>query len=214
MKLLRIQTLALLLAVLLLGLAPSACDSGPGGGAAKGGCAIADQLKEFGLVLVPLSAWTKKRLGGDLNPMDLLQRPCLPQPLAPRVEIDDRTEFYVFYSPAGAKAGEQVVLTWYYGRPQRVLTRPQVKVLVRRQGFERPLAVSQIWSAPHGSSQILSLGGLNSVQSKAEWEASRIYGPRTLVISRFAGFEDNRPRAGETLAEAHFEIHEKGVQVY
>jgi hypothetical protein len=146
--------------------------------------------------------------------MDLLARPCLANSVAPKVDIDERTEFYVFYSPPEAKAGEQVVFTWYYGRPQRVLSQPQVKVLVKRDGFERPLAISQIWSAPHGSSKLLSMGGLNSVQSKAQWEASRIFGPRTLIISRFAGFDQARARTGETLARVHFEIHEKGVQVY
>lgn len=202
------------LAALVLGLALMACDSGPGGKAAKGGCTIGGQLNKEGLVMVPLSAWTKKRLGDGFGPMDLLKRPCLAEPLAPKVEIDDRTEFYVFYSPAEGKAGEQVVFTWYYGRPERVLSRPLIKVLVKRDGFERPLAISQIWSAPHGSSKLLSMGGLNSVKSKAQWEASRIFGPRTLFISRFAGFDKARVLTGETLAKVHFEIHEKGVQVY
>lgn len=197
-----------------MALALTGCDSGTGGKTAKGGCTIGGQLKKDGLVLVPLSAWTKKRQGDDFGPMDLLKRPCLAEPLAPKVDIDDRTEFYVFYSPPDGKAGEQMVFTWYYGRPERVLSRPLLKVLVKRDGFERPVAVSQIWSAPHGSSKILSMGGLNSVQSKAQWEASRIFGPRTLVISRFAGFDQGRARTGETLAKVHFEIHEKGVQVY
>lgn len=197
-----------------MGLALVGCDSGAGGKAPKGGCTIAGQLKKDGLVLVPLSAWTKKRLDDDFGAMDLLKRPCLAEPLASRVEIDDRTEFYVFYSPPDAKAGQQVVFTWYYGRPRRVLARPLIKVLVKRDGFERPLAISQIWSAPHGSSKLLAMGGLNSVQSKAQWEASRIFGPRTLVVSRFAGFDRARVLTGETLAEVHFEIHQKGVQVY
>jgi len=210
------KNLAVALAVLAMGVAVAlaGCDSGPGGKTGKGGCTIADQLRKDGLVLVPLSAWTKKRLDDNLAPMDLLKRPCLAEPVAAKVEIDDRTEFYVFYSPSDGKAGEQVVFTWYYGRPQRVLSRPLIKVLVKRDGFERPLVISQIWSAPHGSSKILSMGGLNSVQSKAQWEASRIFGPRTLIISRFAGFDQARALTGETLAEVHFEIHEKGVQVY
>lgn len=208
------KNLALALAALVLALGLTSCDSGRRGRATKGGCVIAGQLEKKGLVLVPLSAWTKKRLGDGFGPMDLLERPCLDQTVAPKVEIDDRTEFYVFFSPLEAKAGDQVVFTWYYGHPERVLARPLVKVLVKRDGFDRPLAISQIWSAPHGSSKLLSMGGLNSVQSKAQWEASRIYGPRTLVVSRFAGFDHNRARAGETLAEVHFEIHEKGVQVY
>ena len=197
-----------------MGLALVGCDSGAGGKTPKAGCTIAGQLKKDGLVLVPLSAWTKKRLDDDFGAMDLLKRPCLAEPLASKVEIDDRTEFYVFYSPPDAKAGQQVVFTWYYGRPQRVLARPLIKVLVKRDGFERPLAISQIWSAPHGSSKLLSMGGLNSVQSKAQWEASRIFGPRTLIISRFVGFDRARALTGETLAEVHFEIHQKGVQVY
>lgn len=215
MSLLPRKYLALVLALLVLGLA--ACDSGPGGKAAKGGCTIAGQLDKEGLVMVPLSAFTKKRITGDgsWGPLKLLARPCLPEPLAQRVEIDDRTEFYVFYSPPEAKSGEQVVFAWYHGRPARLLSRPQLKVLVQREGFARPLAISQIWSAPHGSSKILSLGGLNSVQSKAQWEASRIYGPRTLLISRFLGFDpDGRLQIGETLDQVDFEIHEKGVQLY
>lgn len=214
MSCLRHKIAGLVLVFLLPALALSACDSDREGGGVKGGCTIADQLKKNGVVLVPLSAWTKKRLGGDFAPMDLLQRPCLEDPLAPRVEIDDRTEFYVFYSPPEAKAGERVLFTWYYGHPQQVLTRPLIKMLIKRKGFTRPLAISQIWSAPHGSSKLLSLGGLNSVQSKAQWEASRIYGPRTLVISRFDGLDQSRALTGEILAEVRFEIHEKGVLIY
>ncbi|MBU1452505.1 MAG: hypothetical protein KKB57_03100 [Proteobacteria bacterium] len=209
--------MAMAAALLALCLTLAACDSGTGGKAAKGGCTIAGQLEREGLVLVPLSAFTKKRMGGGedfWSPLKLLGRPCLPSPRAGRVEIDERTEFYVFYSPPGAKAGLQVVFTWYHGRPERVLSQPQLKVLVKREGFTRPLAVSHIWSAPHGSSKLLSVGGLHSVQSKAQWEASRIYGPRTLVISRFEGFDQERMRTGETLARVQFEIHEKGVQVY
>ncbi len=215
-RFLRPNGLILALALLALCWPLSACDSNGKGKAAKGGCTIAGQLEKEGLVLVPLSAFTKKRIGGDdsWSPVKLLARPCLPEPQAIRVEIDERTEFYAFYSPAGGQSGDQVVFTWYYGRPQHLLTSPQLKVLVMREGFPRPLAVSQIWSAPHGASKILSMGGLNSVQSKAQWEASRIFGPRTLVISRFVGFDRDRPLAGETLARLYFEIHEKGVQVY
>jgi hypothetical protein len=192
-----------------------ACDSG-GGGGAQGGCLIAGQLEKEGLVIVPLSAFTKKRMnGGAWSPLKLLARPCQASPVPPRVEIDDRTEFYAFYSPPGeAQSGRQVVFSWYYGKPPRLYTKPALKVLIKREGFPRPVAVSYIWSKPHGASKVLSLGGLHSVRSRAQWEASRIFGPRTLVISQFAGFDQGRPKAGKTLARAVFEIHEKGVQLY
>lgn len=198
---------------LVLALAP-AC--GQSGGKAKGACTLGSQLASDELIIVPLSAFTKKRIADDkLNPMELLGRPCQAQAVPRRVEIDERTEFYVFYSPKDQKDnGLQVVFTWYFGRPAALYAKPQLKVLVKRTGFERPLAISWIWSKPHGSSKVLSLGGLHSVTSKAQWEASRIYGPRTLVISRFAGFDHGRPLAGETLAKVEFEIHEKGVQIY
>ncbi|MCF8032241.1 MAG: hypothetical protein K9K66_03250 [Desulfarculaceae bacterium] len=205
----------LLAALLVLGLALAPACTDQGGGA-KGGCTLGGQLEQEGLIIVPLSAFTKKRITGEeWAPLELLDRPCQKQAVPPRVEIDERTEFYAFYSPREQKEGGlQVVFTWYFGRPQRIYSRPQVKVLVKRSGFARPVALTWIWSKPHGSSKVLSMGGLHSVTSKAQWEASRIYGPRTLVISRLAGFDNGRPQAGETLARVSFEIHEKGVQIY
>ena len=201
------------LALCLL-LAP-ACDRG-GQKQGKAGCRIADQLAEHGLVIVPLGAFTKKRVADDdWNPLELLARPCQSEAVPQRVEIDERTEFYAFYSPPGeSQPGRQVVFSWYFGRPQRLYAQPMVKVLVKRQGFARPVAANYIWSKPHGSSKMLSLGGLHSVTSKAQWEVSRIFGPRTLVISEFAGFDQGRILTGKTLVKVSFEIHEKGVQLY
>jgi len=197
----------------LLALAPACQEGKP---KPQGGCRLASQLASEGLVIVPLSAFTKKRVAGDgWSPLKLLESPCRPQAVPPRVDIDERTEFYAFYSPPeGSPAGMQVVFSWYFGRPERLYARPELKIPVKREGFPRPVAVSYIWSKPHGSNKMLSLGGLHSVTSKAQWETSRIFGPRTLVISRFAGFDRGRPKTGETLKRVSFEIHEKGVQLY
>lgn len=182
----------------------------------QGGCRLASQLADEGLIIVPLGAFTKKRIsGGDWSPIQLLQRPCQASAVPARVDIDERTEFYAFYSPSpDSPPGMQVVFHWYFGRPPRLYARPELKIPVKREGFARPVAVSYIWSKPHGSSKVLALGGLHSVTSKAQWELSRIFGPRTLVISKFAGFDHGRPQAGETLKKVSFEIHEKGVQLY
>ncbi len=201
-----------LLACLLI-LAPACQESKP---KPQGGCRLASQLADAGLIIVPLGAFTKKRISGDgWSPIQLLERPCQASAVPARVEIDERTEFYAFYSPPpGSPTGMQVVFNWYFGRPPRLYARPELKIPVKREGFPRPVAVSFIWSKPHGSSKVLSLGGLHSVTSKAQWEVSRIFGPRTLVISKFAGFDHGRPLAGETLKKVSFEIHEKGVQLY
>lgn len=186
---------------------------------ARGGkCTYARLLQEQDLIIVPLSTFKKKRIGADeqdWRPRALLQQPCQGPAVPPRWEIDDRTEFYAFYSPRqGLKAGEAVVFSWYYTPARKLYARPVVKILAQHPGFPRPVATDYIWSAPDMGGKLLSLGGLRSVRSKADWERSRIFGPRFLRVSRLQGFQQGRPQAGATLAEASFEIHEMGVRVY
>lgn len=210
----------LLLPVLLLALA-GCQDSGDQARKASGGapCTYGQALERQDLILVPLSSFQKKRIGADSpdwRPLALLGRPCAEAGALPtRVEIDDRTEFYAFFSPRqGLKAGDAVVFSWYFTPAQQAYARPVVKILVRFPQFPRPLAVDYIWSAPDMGGKLLSIGGLRSVRSKADWERSRVFGPRLLRISRLKGFDHNLPVLGQTLAEYTFEIHEMGVQVY
>ncbi|RJX30460.1 MAG: hypothetical protein C4525_12835 [Desulfarculus sp.] len=181
-------------------------------------CTYGQLLQKQDLVLVALSSFQKKRIGAegpDWRPLSLLQRPCAGGAPSARVEIDDRTEFYAFFSPRqGLKAGQAVVFSWFFTPARVPYARPVVKILVLYPQFPRPLAVDYIWSAPDMGGKLLSLGGLRSVRSKADWERSRVFGPRMLRVSRLKGFDHNQPLLGPTLAEFSFEVHETGVQVY
>lgn len=192
-------------------------EKGDGTVTGKAQCTYGSLLEKEGLVIVALSSFTKKRIhanADDWRPTALLGRSCQGPATPVRIEIDDRTEFYAFYSPLKKLPSGEVLFRWYFGKNQLPYARPVLRLLRKHPGFSRPLAVDYIWSAPGMGGKLLSMGGLRSVRNKADWERSRVFGPRTLRISLLKGFEHGRPVAGEILAEVSFEIHETGVRVY
>lgn len=155
--------------------------------------------------------WTPFKL---LKPKD--KSPNVPQ----RFEIVDRTEFHAFLvDTTGGKLGRLVVFSWYHRARQTPFARPTAVPLIRVANFPLPVAEFSIWSDPADRGGLLSIAGLNSVMSKAEWDRSRVFGPRTLKVSKLAGWRTDPmgkkvPIAGELIAEASFEIHPRGVTVY
>ena len=183
----------------------------------------AKQVKKPYIVVRSLDSHQKsryKRQNERWTPFNLL-KPDDKQPSVPeRFEIVDRTEFHAFLvDTTGGKLGRLVVFSWYHRTRQTPFARPMAVPLVRVANFPLPVAEFSIWSDPADRGGLLSMAGLNSVMSKSDWDRSRVFGPRTLKVSRLAGWRTDPlgkkvPVAGELIAEASFEIHPRGVTVY
>lgn len=191
----------------------------PGHAGQAASSTIAPKDKPF-IVVVPVSANDKYRMTrklGHWSPFQLLKAGLPSPPVPAKIAIRKRTEFYAFFlDPTGALAGKTVVFSWFHGDQARAYTQPVAVPVFRHPDVAYPVATYAIWSAPGGK---LPFAGLRSVLSKAQWNRSRCYGPRLVKVSTLKGFQANPrggriPIAGKTLAEASFEIHQPGVQIY
>lgn len=162
--------------------------------------ALAVELK-----VVAVSAYQKKKMtekAGKWSPFLALTL----KPVAKRVDISERTEFYaILIDNQQNWQGKAVVFKWYYRKNRVYFTNPVTKVVQSHPGYPHPMAEYSIWSGPSVGGKFLSFGGLRSVRSYKDWNDSRCYGPRTVKVTTPQGL---------LITETSFEIHEPGVHVY
>jgi hypothetical protein len=126
--------------------------------------------------------------------------------LGPKVEIDQRTEFYaLLVDRSGKLKRRQVTFHWFHGYPPKVFAKPTQRYLRQVPGKPHSMASSSCWSAPSKGGRFWSMLFPSSVMKRAKWNKSRCYGPRTIRVTG---------SGGEVIAERSFEIHKKGVQIY
>lgn len=157
------------------------------------------------LKVMAVSAYQKKKMtekAGTWSPFMALKL----KPVAKRVDISERTEFYAILIDDQKKwQGTAVIFRWYYRKNPVPFTDPVTKVVMRHPGYPHPMAEYSIWSDPSVGGKFLSFGGLRSVRSYKDWNDSRCYGPRKVEVTTPQGL---------LIAETSFEIHEPGVHVY
>lgn len=157
------------------------------------------------LKVMAVSAYQKKKMtdrAGKWSPFLALKL----KPVAKRVDISERTEFYAILIDDQKKwQGKPVVFKWYYRTDRALFTDPVTTVVTSHPGYPHPMAEYSIWSDPSVGGKFLSFGGLRSVRSYKDWNDSRCYGPRKVEVTT---------SEGRLIAETSFEIHEPGVHVY
>lgn len=175
------------------------------------------------IIIVPVSKSMKRRMEHKFerfSPMLALTRRGKGDKVPERIEITERTEFYAFFiDPTGKYNNKTVVFQWFHQTNPKPFARPVSVPVMKLHGYKWPMAFFAIWSAPPSARGLMSFMNYRSVRSRADWDRSRCWGPRTLIVSEFKGYKkgpDGRsiPKVGKTIAEAHFEIHQRGVTVY
>lgn len=156
------------------------------------------------LRVVAIDSFDKKRLShdGPWNQLFALRKP----PIAKKVEINSRTEFYAFFiDDTGDMIGQRVVFKWYHQTRPRLYVRPVTRVVTRFDTYPDPVALDYIWSSPAMGAGLWASLGLKSAGKRETWNASRCYGPRTVRVY------DVR---GRLLAEKSFAIYHSGQSVF
>ncbi len=175
------------------------------------------------IIIVPVSKSMKRRMErkfGHFSPLLALRRRGHGPEVPEKIEITERTEFFAFFvDPTGKYNQKTVVFQWFYRTRPEPFARPMTVPVMKLPQYKWPLAYSAIWSAPPSARGLMSFMNYRSVRSRAEWDRSRCWGPRTLVVSEYKGLKkgpDGRmiPKVGKTIAKAHFEIHQRGVTIY
>lgn len=175
------------------------------------------------IIIVPVSKSQKRRMEHKFDrvtPMLVLKRrgkgPWVPE----KIEISERTEFYAFFiDPRGKYMGKTVVFQWFHRKRKETFARPMSLPVIKMPGYTWPMAFSIIWSAPPSARGLMSFVGYQSVRNRADWDKSRCWGPRLLRVSLFKGYKKGSDgkhvvKIGKTIAEAYFEIHQRGVTIY
>lgn len=175
------------------------------------------------IIIVPVSKSMKRRMEhkfDHFSPVLALKRRGEGPEVPKRIEITERTEFYAFFvDPTGQYLNKSVVIQWYYRTLPEPFAKPISLPVMKLSGYKWPLATYAIWSAPPSARGLMSFMNYRSVRSRAEWDASRCWGPRWVKVSTFKKYKKDAkghpvPVPGKLIAEAYFEIHQRGVTVY
>ena len=128
------------------------------------------------------------------------------KPMGAQVRISERTEFHAVIIDQGkAFKNRKVRIKWLHDVDERLYVKPKLRQLQVYPGYEHPMAVTGLWSAPSSSGKWYKAFLGSSTMRRNEWEQSRCYGRRIL---RVFDLQDN------LLAEHSFEIYPEGMQVY